>query len=254
MPQRLENETAVVTGASSGIGRATARQFAREGANVVVATRHREPRLGGAPTVELIEEEGGEAMFKQTDVLRLGDLEDAVDAAVEAYGSLDVMVNNAAVFETRPIEEVDEENYDWMMDTNLKGAFFGCQAAIQQMEAQDEGGTIVNVSSTSGLYGLPESSVYCAAKGGVTNLSRSLAYEKGPEGIRVNSVNPGIIETAMTKEDEGELVTLAEEVPLKYIGDPEEVATVVAFLASDEASYINGHNLVVDGGVTIREV
>jgi len=250
MSTRLNGKAAVVTGASSGNGRAIARRFAHEGASVTIADVQEEPRLGGTPTHELIDEEGGDAQFVETDVRSIEAVRGAIDATVEAYGSIDVMVNNAGVDRHLPIEEVGEEDYAWLMDINLKGLYFGCQAATEAMRAQESGGTIVNMSSMAGLVGLEDSSLYCASKGAITNLTRELAIELGPDEIRVNALNPGVIETALTTEDEDTATKHVDRIPLGRNGQPEEVAGVAAFLASDDASYVTGHNLVVDGGFT----
>ena len=251
MTERLAGKAALVTGASSGTGRAIARTFAEEGASVTVADIRRDPREGGTPTHELVEESGGTAQFVETDVGDVDALQTAIDETVSAFGSLDVMVNNAGVFPgLQPISEVDEEDYEWLMDINLKGAVFGSKLAAAVMREQADGGAIVNLSSIAGLNGFVDSSLYCASKGGVANLTRELAMELGPDGIRVNAINPGVIETAMTTEDEEVAGTMVEEIPLRRDGKPEDVADVALFLASDESAYVSGHNLVVDGGLT----
>jgi NAD(P)-dependent dehydrogenase (short-subunit alcohol dehydrogenase family) len=149
-----------------------------------------------------------------------------------------------------PIEEASEEDYTLLMNINLKGVYFGCQAAIQQMIAQDDGGVIVNMSSIAGIRGLDNSSLYCTSKGGVTNLTRELAVEHGGNGIRVNALDPGFIETAMTMEDGETAGDILDQTPLGRAGQPEEVADAALFLASDESSFMTGHNLVLDGGFT----
>lgn len=201
MTGRLSGTAALVTGASSGNGRAIALRFAEEGASVTVADVREDPRLGGEPTHELIAAAGGDAQYVETDVTDVDALRAAVQATVDEYGSLDVMVNNAGVERQLPIEEATEEDFTWLMDINLKGVYFGCQAAIEQMLDQADGGSIVNMSSIAGIRGLANSSLYCTSKGGVTNLTRELAVEHGENDIRVNALNPGFIETAMTMED-----------------------------------------------------
>ncbi len=251
MTDRLAGKAALVTGASSGTGRAIALTFAEEGASVTVADVRRDPREGGTPTDELIEESGGDGQFVETDVSDVDALQTAIDETVSAFGSLDVMVNNAGVFPgLQPISEVDEEDYEWLMNINLKGVVFGSKLAAEVMREQGDGGAIVNLSSIAGLNGFTDSSLYCASKGGVANLTRELALELGPDGIRVNAINPGVIETAMTTEDEEVAGTMLEEIPLRRDGRPEDVADVALFLASDESAYVSGHNLVVDGGLT----
>ena len=250
MAGKLHGKTALVTGASSGNGRAIARKFAEAGANVTVADIREDPRMGGEPTHDLITDAGGDAQFVECDVSSIADLLAAVDATVDAYGSLDVMVNNAGVDRQKPIEEADEDDYDWLMEINLKGVYFGCQAAIQQMLDQDGEGVIVNMSSIGGIRGLNNSSLYCTSKGGVTNLTRELAVEHGENDIRVNALNPGFIETAMTMEDGDTADGILDQTPLGRAGQPEEVAEAALFLASDQSSFVTGHNLVMDGGFT----
>jgi NAD(P)-dependent dehydrogenase (short-subunit alcohol dehydrogenase family) len=250
MAGKLHGKTALVTGASSGNGRAIARKFAEAGANVTVADIREDPRMGGEPTHDLITDAGGDAQFVECDVSSIADLRAAVDATVDAYGSLDVMVNNAGVERQKPIEEADEDDYDWLMEINLKGVYFGCQAAIQQMLDQDGEGVIVNMSSIGGIRGLNNSSLYCTSKGGVTNLTRELAVEHGENDIRVNALNPGFIETAMTMEDGDTADGILDQTPLGRAGQPEEVAEAALFLASDQSSFVTGHNLVMDGGFT----
>ncbi|EMA70813.1 short-chain dehydrogenase/reductase SDR [Halorubrum aidingense JCM 13560] len=250
MSERLQGKTALVTGGSSGNGRAIARRFAEEGANITVADVRDDPRMGGEPTHDLIESEGGNAQFVHCDVSSVDDLHAAVDATVEAFGSLDVMVNNAGVERQMPLEDVTEEDYEWLMDINLKGVFFGSQAAVEVMREQDDGGSIINMSSIGGIRGLENSSLYCTSKGGVTNLTRELAVEHGEHDVRVNALNPGFIETAMTMEDGDTAGGILEQTPLGRAGQPEEVADAALFLASDESSFVTGHNLVMDGGFT----
>lgn len=250
---RLENKVALVTGASSGIGRAIALRLAEEGAAVVVADLSEGAREGGNPTHEVIQERGGRSKFVETDVSSVDAIQKAVDATVEAFGSLDVMVNNAGIFlGARPVEEITEEEYQKLMDINVKGAYFGSKIAAQAMKAKGKGGSIINMSSIAGLFGFKNASDYSVSKGAVTNLSRVLSLEFGPVGIRINSINPGIIQTSMTQKDEPIAGTLTEQIPLRRDGRPEEVANVALFLASDESSYVTGHNLVVDGGYTAK--
>jgi NAD(P)-dependent dehydrogenase (short-subunit alcohol dehydrogenase family) len=253
MTETLSDQSTLVTGAASGIGRAIADRFAREGASVTVADIRREPREDGRPTDERIVERGDTAQFVETDVSAVKDVRAAVEQTVDEYGRLDVVVNNAGVFPgSQPIENVDEEAYNWLMDINLKGVYFGSTLAAERMREQETGGSIINVSSIAGLVGYDDASVYCASKGAIANLSRELAVELGPDGIRVNAINPGVIETAMTTQDAAVSGTMNEQIPLQRDGQPEEIAGAALFLASDDATYVTGHNLVVDGGYTAK--
>mgnify|MGYP000615537992 CR=1 FL=1 len=249
MSQRLADTTALITGASSGIGRSIALRFAEEGANVVVADVRSEPREGGTPTHERL----SDGVFIETDVSDIEQLRSTVNETVETFGSLDVMVNNAGVFPgSQPIETVSEDEYDRLLAINLKGVYFGCTLAAEIMREQGDGGSIINLSSIAGVVAFDDSAAYCASKGGVTNLTRELAVELGNDGIRVNAINPGVIETAMSTEDAAVAGTLGDRIPLGRDGQPEEIAGAALFLASEDASYVTGHNLVVDGGYTAR--
>ncbi|MEA1931160.1 MAG: SDR family oxidoreductase [Euryarchaeota archaeon] len=249
MSQRLADTTALVTGASSGIGRAIALRFDKEDASVAVADVRSDPREGGTPTHELL----SDGVFIETDVSDIEQLRSTIDETVETFGSLDVMVNNAGVFPgPQPVETVSEDEYDRLLAINLKGVYFGCTLAAEIMREQGDGGSIINLSSIAGVVAFDDSAAYCASKGGVTNLTRELAVELGDDGIRVNAINPGVIETAMSTEDAAVAGTLGDRIPLGRDGQPEEIAGVALFLASEESAYVTGHNLVVDGGYTAR--
>ena len=252
MSRLLEDTTVVVTGASSGNGRAIARTVAEHGADVVVADVRTEPREGGTPTHRLIDEETDRAAtFVECDVTDLSDVRTAVDAADE-FGGIDSLVNNAGILKTGPITELTESEYDAVMDVNAKGVFLGCKAAAERMEERDEGGSIINISSTAGIVGGDENSIYCASKGAVRLLTYSLAAELGPD-VRVNAVHPGTTETQMVKEDieiigSGNEAERTESIPLRRFGRPEDVADAVVYLASDLSAYVTGESLLVDGG------
>ena len=250
----LSGETAVVTGGSSGIGRAIARTFADRGADVVVADVVEKPRDDGTPTHELIREEtDADATFVDCDVTDRADLEAAADAA-DSFGGLSVMVNNAGIVgPVGPITDLDPDEYDRLREINIDGVVTGCQVAAERMIDRGEGGSIVNMSSVAGMVGYANIAPYSLAKGGIRSLTYSLAAELGPHGIRVNAVHPGVIETEMTRADfpvvgteEGE--ALEETNPLRRLGRPEDVANVVTFLSSDLAGYVTAESIVVDGG------
>ena len=254
MSGMLDGKTAVITGGASGIGREIARTFAGEGANVVVADLQNEPREGGTPTVEVAHELGVDASFVECDVTDLDALRGAIDAADE-FGGIDIMVNNAGIFRGKPFTEVEEDEFDQMMDVNVKGVFFGAQAAAQKMLDDGREGAIINMSSVAGLTGSANYTTYCTSKGGVRLLTYSLAAELGPKGIRVNAIHPGLIETEMTTEDVPIIGTESgdqyeQTIPLHRFGNPEDVANGALYLASDNASYVNGESLVIDGGMT----
>lgn len=247
----LDGAVAVVTGASSGIGRASAERFAAEGASVVVADVD---EAGGTETVERIEDDGGEATFVEVDVSDPDSVQAMVDATVERYGSLDVAHNNAGILtDFVPVTEIEESDWDTLIDVNLKGVWACLKAEIPAM-LESNGGAVVNTTSEEGLVGGPARGSYVASKHGVVGLTRTAALEFADAGLRVNAVAPGPIDTGMSPDSmdaedlEGMREAVSEEIPLGRFGEPEEVAGATAYLCSEDASFVTGHTLVVDGG------
>jgi NAD(P)-dependent dehydrogenase (short-subunit alcohol dehydrogenase family) len=246
----LDGRVAVVTGGASGIGRDICLAFAEEGAAaVVVADRQRHPREGGTPTDErLADETDADAAFVACNVTDPAALDAAVGTADE-FGGVDVMVNNAGVFVLADFLETTEAEFDRAMDVNAKGVFFGAQAAARRMDE----GTIVNLSSTAGLYGVGDYVAYSASKGAVRLMTYAMADALGP-AVRVNAIHPGVVESEMTRSDSKVIGTVRgdafeERIPLGRFGQPEDVAEAAVYLASDRSAYVTGHSLVVDGGI-----
>jgi NAD(P)-dependent dehydrogenase (short-subunit alcohol dehydrogenase family) len=245
----------VVTGSASGIGRAIAIRLAADGARVVVSDVRPEPREGGEPTETLIERHGGRCSRVDADVSRWEDVDRLVRAAVERYGRLDVMVNNAAIAgpASKPLLETTEEDWDAIMAVNLRGVFLCCKRAIGEMLGQEPigevRGRVINISSQHGMVGSPGHVAYSTSKGGVVNLTRQLAVDYGRRGILVNAVAPGKIMTGSPEQANPQLTAYAESrTPFSRLGRPDDVAGAVSFLASEDSLYISGTNLLVDGG------
>jgi glucose 1-dehydrogenase len=256
---RLEGRVVIVTGAASGIGRAIALRFAREGAVVVVSDLAHDPapsKDGLRPTAEAIADGGGTAHYLPADVSRWEDVDRLVEDTVHRWGRLDVMVNNAAVFNSTSILETTEDDWDFLMSVNLRGQFMCCKRAIMAMITQEPvnevRGRIVNVSSQHGMVGPPHLFSYGVSKGGVVQMTRQLAVDYARAGIVVNAVAPGRIVTGTHPGDDRPSSEAFEyslsRTPFHRLGRVEDVAGAALFLASDDCSFVSGHNLLVDGG------
>ncbi|PYZ92180.1 short-chain dehydrogenase [Salipaludibacillus keqinensis] len=245
---RLNEKVAVITGGGSGIGRATSIRFAAEGSVVVVSDIHRH---SGEETVDLIKEAGGRARFIQADVSSEQDMNELISETEKRYERIDILFNNAGVpNEEVKLPDLSLEEWDRVMNINLKGVFLGMKFALPIMEKQGSG-SIINTSSYLGVKGRKYMAAYNASKGGVITLTKNAALEYGPKQIRVNAIAPGVIDTAIVdkwKENEAKWEIITRANALKRLGKPEEVANAVVFLASDEASYITGTTLMIDGG------
>lgn len=255
---RLARKVALITGAGAGIGRSTALLFAEEGAKVVAQDLK---AAAAEETVQLITKAGGEAVAIGGDVTSRADAEAMVRKAVESYGRLDVLFNNAGIWRGGTILDISEEDWDRTMDVNVKGIYLVSRYAVQQMMRQ-EGGSIINAASVAALRGSPMSAAYNASKGAVLLLTKCMALDFGRYGIRVNCTCPGVIETQMAEEllsyrslgdddrKQALLETYEERHAVGRLGQPEDVAKVVLFLASDESSFVSGAAWQVDGGLS----
>jgi glucose 1-dehydrogenase len=251
------SRSAVVTGSSSGIGRAIAIRLAADGFAVVLADVRRDPLTGGTPTDEVIASQGGQAELMLADVARRDDCQRLVARAVALTGSLDVVVNNAAIAgsHSKPLLATTENDFEAVLAVNLRGPFLLCQEAIRQMLSQpvrfDARGRIINITSQHGLVGAPGHFAYAVSKGALVQLTRQVAVEHGRDGIICNAVAPGKIVTGTPgdlSKDESAAAYVRSRTPFGRLGEPRDVAAAVAFLASGEATYISGVNLMVDGG------
>lgn len=244
---RLQNKVAIVTGAGSGIGRAMAEVFAKEGAKVIVADYKAE---GGQETVKNIVAAGGQAEFVQADVSKSDEVEAMVKTAVEKFGGLDILVNNAGVALMADLASTTDEIWQKTIDVDLKGVFLGIKAAVPEMEKRGKG-KIINTASIAGLVGFQGITAYCAAKGGVVNMTRELALDLASKKINVNAIAPGIIKTNMTTDilkDPKMAEGMLAQTPIGRLGEPEDIAYAALYLASNESDFVTGHTLVVDGG------
>ncbi len=244
----LQNKTALVTGSSKGIGAGIAKALARAGASVVV--NYASSKSGADKVVDAIAKAGGKAVAVQGDVSQKGDAKKLVDATLKDYGHLDIVVNNSGVFEMKPIEEITDEHFHRQFDINVLGLLHVTQAAVPHLQ---KGGSIVNVSSVLSRLTPPGSAVYTGTKGAIDAITGVLARELAPRGIRVNAVNPGLVETEGT-HSAGMIGTdwekgLIAQTPLGRTGQPADIADVVVFLASDAARWVTGEKFTVSGGL-----
>jgi 3-oxoacyl-[acyl-carrier protein] reductase len=245
---RLEDKVAIITGAASGIGRATALLFAQEGAKVVVADVNDE---GGKETVSLITKQGSEAIFVHTDVTKFDESEELIKFAVQEFEGLQILVNNAGTTRDNLLISMSEKDWDFVLDTNLKSTFNCSRAAVRHM-LRRRYGRIINVTSVAGLMGNAGQTNYSASKAGLIGFTKALAREVASRNITVNAVAPGFIDTVLTGALPEDIQKgLKDLIPLGRIGEPEEIAKAIAYLASDDAAYITGHILTVDGGMVM---
>ncbi len=245
---RLEGKVAIVTGAASGNGRGIALRLAEEGAKIVVADIN---ESGSQETISLIEGVGSKAVFAAIDVTSAADIQKMVNTATEAFGQLDILVNNAGISPVGSVTEISEEDWDLCLDIDLKSIFLGCKYAIPVM-IEGGGGAIVNIAGTLGMLAIPQKAAYCAAKAGVINLTRQMALDYSPQGVRINCVCPGFIDTPLTAGvPEAERQRIFANMPIPRVGQVTDIANATLYLVSDEAAYVTGIPLVVDGGQTL---
>jgi NAD(P)-dependent dehydrogenase (short-subunit alcohol dehydrogenase family) len=248
---RLQGKVAVITGAASGIGRASALLFAREGAAVALTDVN---ETGGQAVAAEITNQAGHAIFEPGDVTRAADCQRVIQRAVRDFGGLDILFNNAGIIRRASVVELSEADWDWVMAVNVKAIFLMCRQAIPVM-ASVRGGSIINMASGWGLAGGPRAAVYCASKGAAVLLTKAMAVDHGRQNIRVNCICPGDTDTAMLRNEAQQLgepgdrfLAEAARRPLGRVGRPEEIAQAALYLAGDAASFVTGTALVVDGG------
>ncbi|TDH21571.1 glucose 1-dehydrogenase [Segetibacter sp. 3557_3] len=248
---RFEGKVALITGSSQGIGAACALRLAKEGADVILNGRDLDER--GEKVLDEVKALGRRAVFIEADVSKAESVTRLINDGAEAFGQLDILVNNAGVEKNHNFWEVTEEDYDFVMDTNLKGVFFGIQAFVKYCMQAKRPGIIINMSSVHEEIVFPHFAAYCVSKGGLKMLTRNLATELAPLNIRINNVAPGAIVTPINQkllETPELLENVLKNIPVRRMGKPEDVAGVVAFLASDDAGYVTGSTYFVDGGLT----
>ena len=251
MANRLEGKVAAITGGDQGIGRAIAERLAAEGADVAIC--YRSNKAGADEVAAAVQRMGRKVATVQCDVGKVAEGQRFVDEAVRHVGGIDILVNNAGLERRADFWDVTEQDYDSVLNVNLKGPFFLTQAFVKHRIQAKAGGKVINISSVHEELPFPHFASYCASKGGIKMLTRNLSIELAPLGITINSIAPGAIETPINKKllnDPGKLKSLLENIPLKRLGKPEDVASVAAFLASSDADYVTGTTYFVDGGLT----
>lgn len=246
--KKLENKIAIITGGADGIGKAASIKFAKQGAIVIIWDMNEE---AGESTVTEIKNSGGLTEFFKVNVASIVDVEKASNAVIEKYGTIDILINNAGITRDSSIKKMTSEQWDQVISVNLTGVF-NCTKAVSQHMVEKKYGRIINTSSVVALYGNFGQTNYVATKAGVIGMTKTLAKELGRKGITVNAVAPGFILTDMVRKmPEEVLKTMEAKVPAGRLGEPEEIASIYSYLASDEAGYINGATISVDGGMTV---
>lgn len=249
---RIDGKTALITGGSMGIGRAIAERFAKEGAKVAISGRNSGPLQ---ETAAVIKAAGGEVMVLTADVQQKAQVEAMIDQVISQWGRIDVLVNNAGICNEAKFVDISESEWDLHMNINLKGAFLTGQLVAKRMIEHQLPGSIIHVSSVNGLKAEGNQAHYNVSKGGMNMLSMSMALELAENGIRVNALCPGFIETRLTRElieDPPAIAEYLKTIPMSRVGQPEDMTGAAVFLASDDSVYMTGHNLVVDGGQVIK--
>lgn len=251
MANRLEGQVAAVTGGDQGIGRAIVERLVAEGTDVALC--YRANKAGADEVVSAVQKAGRKAAAIQCDVAKVSEGQHFIDEAVRQLGRIDILVNNAGLERRADFWDVSEADYDTVLNVNLKGPFFITQAFVKHRMQAKSGGKVINISSVHEELPFPHFASYCASKGGIKMLTRNLSIELAPLGITINSIAPGAIETPINKKllnDPVKLKAVLENIPLKRLGTPEDVAGIAAFLASPDADYVTGTTYFVDGGLT----
>lgn len=250
---QLDQKVAIITGSDSGIGRAIALLFAAEGASVVINYAHAQDKA--QEVLNLIEQKHGRAIVIQADVSQYQQATNLIQQTVDHFGRLDIMVNNAGMEIHNSFLDVSEEQFDRVVSIDLKGAFFCAQAAAREMVKRKIAGRIVNISSVHEDLPMPKNAPYCCAKGGLRMMTRTICLELAPYNITVNNIAPGAVDTpidADVKADPEKMKALLDEIPLHRMGQPDEIAKLALYLASDASAYVTGATYIIDGGLTLN--